>query len=174
MHREIIHAQDGWPTCACGCDRPVPRYVAAHAPAEVQAATRFWADVQVGGSDECWPWTGVLTDEGYGRFWVSRSSRPMAHRVAYQALVGPVPDGMQLDHLCRNRACCNPEHLEPVSSAENTRRGESPAALNRRKTHCHRGHPLTPDNVYERTDRPGRMCRQCRRDAQARFRASRS
>lgn len=88
----------------------------------------------------------------------------MAHRVAYEATVGPIPKGLQVDHLCRNRLCVNPSHLEAVTPAENKRRGFSPPAINARKTHCIHGHELAGANVYYRKDRPGRrQCRECER-----------
>ena len=71
---------------------------------------------------DCWLWQGELNRNGYGRVWV-QGKRLMAHRVIYEAIIGPIPEGMVLDHLCRNRACCNPQHLEPVTVRENTHRG---------------------------------------------------
>ena len=112
---------------------------------------RFWSKVNK--TAECWLWTGALNHYGYGAFHLDGNAR-MAHRLAYAWLVGPIPSGLTLDHLCRNRACVNPAHLEPVTLAENKRRGESPAAVNARKTKCLRGHPLT-----RRSD--GRYCRVC-------------
>jgi hypothetical protein len=87
------------------------------------------------------------------------------HRYAYEALVGPIPDGKQIDHLCRNRACCNPEHLEPVTIQENIRRGEGPQAINARKTHCIRGHALSGDNLYLVPKSGRRNCVICRQAA---------
>lgn len=87
----------------------------------------------------CFEWGGSRTTEGYGRIQISRHER-RAHRVAYELLVGPIPAGLQLDHLCRNRACVNPDHLEPVSSRVNTLRGVGVSAVNARKVACPRGH----------------------------------
>ena len=93
--------------------------------------------------------------EGYGQL-----DRTLAHRLSYEAFVGVIPDGLTVDHLCRNRWCVNPWHLEPVTGLENGRRGESPWAKNGRKTQCKRGHALTPDNVYI-TRTGSRSCRAC-------------
>lgn len=85
-------------------------------------ADRFWPFVDKRGADECWLWTGANAN-GYGAIWGSERSRAKrAHRVAYELLVGPIPDGLTLDHLCRNTRCVNPKHLEPCTAAENARR----------------------------------------------------
>jgi len=109
--------------------------------------------------DGCWEWTGAKTGAGYGKVLTFRSIR-VAHRVLYELLVGPVPKGMELDHLCQNKGCLNPGHLEPVTHKENIGRAI-------RKTHCIRGHQLTPANTY--TYAYGRYCRLCQavRSAQA-------
>ena len=127
---------------------------------------RFWAKVDTGGS--CWNWTAGVDGRGYGAF--KLNGRQLgAHVVAYRRLVGPIPEGLVLDHLCRNPRCVNPDHLEPVTQRENVVRGEAPAATNARKTHCKRGHEFTPENTI---DHPrGRNCRECGRLMKERRRA---
>ena len=95
--------------------------------------------------DGCWEWTGSKGSCGYGHMRVSGRTVSV-HRIAYNELVGPIPDGLTLDHLCRNRWCVNPEHLEPVTNRENVLRGVNPPAQNHRKQKCLKGHPfdLTP------------------------------
>lgn len=125
--------------------------------------TRFWAKVdKSGGADACWPWLAAKDMGGYGLFRISKPVRryPKAHRVAYEWCVGPIPQGMTLDHLCRNRACVNPAHLEPVSQRENTWRGTSPVALNAQKLFCKRGHPLAGRNLVVSKD-GSRHCGAC-------------
>ena len=117
----------------------------------------------------CWLWAAGTSIGGYGQFWSERKMVP-AHRYAYTRWVGPIPDGLQLDHLCRVRNCVNPGHLEPVTSRENTLRGETVPAANAAKTHCVHGHEFTPGNTYIRPD-GWRRCRICQADADARCRA---
>jgi hypothetical protein len=133
---------------------------------------RFWRYVDKSGTGGCWLWTNSLTEDGYGRFWPDRT-RVLAHRFAYELIVGPIPEGLQLDHLCRVRRCVNPAHLEPVTAAENARR--SPVTLstiNSRKTHCVNGHELTAGNTA--VDKRGwRACRACVRIRKKAYRSAR-
>lgn len=122
---------------------------------------RFWVKVQEDPNGECWEWMAQLND-GYGYFKFQYVPR-RAHIVAYELLVGPVPDGLQLDHTCRNRACVNPAHLEPVTHLENLLRGNAPWRVVQRQGKCQRGHLLVPENLEPRADRPGAFrCRICR------------
>jgi hypothetical protein len=118
---------------------------------------RFWDKVEK--TSACWLWLAQRNHRGYGRFWIDGALR-LAHRVAYGAANGPIPKGLQLDHLCRNRACVRPDHLEPVTSRENTLRGEAAPAVNARKSACDKGHPFTPDNTNVRLN-GDRRCRTC-------------
>lgn len=115
--------------------------------------------------DGCWVWQSADNGTGYGVKWAN-GRQGVAHRWMYEKLVGPIPEGLQLDHLCRNRKCVNPEHLEPVTNRENGLRGTSPAAKNARKTHCLRGHPFDEVNTYWEPSRAGRACRECKRQQQ--------
>lgn len=133
---------------------------------------RFWPKVDMLGPvptgrpdlGRCWTWTANVTGDGYGLFYLGRidgadhNIRP--HRFAYQILVGTIPEGLELDHLCKNTVCVNPSHLEPVTGAENKRRGDSFSGINGRKTHCLRGHELTEANVRINTN-GRRVCRAC-------------
>lgn len=115
---------------------------------------RFWSKVQKG--DLCWTWIGGTFTEGYGAFSPAAGRRVRAHRYAYELVVGPIPEGLVLDHLCRNILCVNPAHLEPVTSGENVLRGEGPPAKRARQTHCKRGHPLSGPNLH--IDNHGYSC----------------
>jgi hypothetical protein len=131
---------------------------------------RFWS--KVGKTDTCWLWTGSLHPRtGYGRLRLGTQGSPTvnAHRAAYMLLVGPVPEGLYIDHLCRNRACVNPAHLEPVTNAENVLRGSSFAAANARKTHCPQGHLYDEPNTVL-IDGRWRRCRACKSEADLRRR----
>ena len=152
---------------------------------DVSPAVRFWSKVdRSAGPDGCWPWLGGVSDAGYGRF-RSAGSRAKgsaiygaAHRWAYEETNGRIPDGYVLDHACHgrdeacpggsrcpHRRCVNPAHLEPVTQAENVRRGMAGAATGARhaaRTHCKHGHAFTPENT--RVTKTGvRVCRTCAR-----------
>jgi HNH endonuclease len=124
----------------------------------------FWTWVDKNGplwqDTPCWVWTGGLAGR-YGRF-QRNNKRQAVHRMAYEELVGPIPEGLEIDHLCRNPACVNPDHLEAVTHAENVRRGVSTPPPPPRKTHCKRGHDLEVHGVVrERLGRTSRVCRLC-------------
>lgn len=133
------------------------------------AAERFWA--KVAKSDTCWLWTGAKVGAGYGHFTQGGEQKMMlAHRWAYEALVGPIPEGLVLDHLCMVKACVNPAHLEPVTQAVNIER--NPNAINKTcadVTHCPQGHPY--DEMNTRIYKGGRNCRACARMHTANYRA---
>ncbi len=110
----------------------------------------------------CWLWMGNISDpRGYARATNLHARSFLAHRLIYEALRGPVPSGLQLDHLCRVRSCVNPDHLEPVTQLENIMRGEGISARNRRKTHCVRGHPFSGSNLLIYRNGKERTCRIC-------------
>jgi hypothetical protein len=123
-------------------------------------AERFWEKVERHGEYECWPWLGV-TVKGYGIFWVdSRRRAARAHRVAYELVLGPIPAGMTLDHLCENKPCVNPAHLDPCPAGENaSRSARAPYNVKARATHCGRGHRFDLRNTAIYNGR--RRCRAC-------------
>lgn len=110
-------------------------------------------------SSGCWIYTGYLDPDGYANISVGGKTKRL-HRVSYEAFKGPIPDGKMIDHLCRNRACCNPEHAEPVTNTINQRRGDTVSSRNYVKTHCNRGHELAGENLMSYDD-GRRGCRTC-------------
>jgi len=123
---------------------------------------RFWSKVKK--SNNCWEWISAKTEAGYGEFYYK--GKPVyAHRLSYELLIGEIPDGLHIDHLCRNRGCVNPEHLEPVKQGENLRRGEH-VNQNKFKTHCVHGHEFNEKNTMIRrrpNRKPSRECLVCLR-----------
>jgi hypothetical protein len=124
------------------------------------ARMKFWQ--RINRTDSCWLWTGPLSRDGYGVTHARKAGR--AHRLSWMLHRGPIPPGLQLDHLCRVRHCVNPDHLELVTSRENTLRGDSPAARRARQTHCQRGHLFDDANtlVTVVAGRVRRRCKACR------------
>ena len=132
---------------------------------------RVWDKFAVGDESGCWNWLANRTRGGYGL--IHRRNEPgltsLTHRIVYEIVRGPIPEGLDIDHRCRNRGCVNPFHLEPVTGDENNRRGESFSAENARKTHCPRGHLF--DVVNQTGTRIGkRRCRACAREATRAYR----
>lgn len=119
-------------------------------------------------SGDCWEWTGRTNHVNRGVFYANGKTH-QAHRIVWETLVGPVPDGLELDHLCRHTVCVNPDHLEPVTHRENMLRGFNPSADNAKKTHCKRGHPFDEKNTYVRPN-GHRTCRRCLGMLQRRWR----
>lgn len=129
----------------------------------VATVERFFSYVDATG--DCWEWTGGRGTNGYGGFnfvdpATGKHRRRLAHRAAWEILVGLIPPSLVMDHLCRNRACVNPDHLEPVTQRVNNLRGFSLSAANARKTHCKNGHPLMPGNLWKNQNGQ-RICRAC-------------
>ena len=137
---------------------------------------RFWPKVDASG--DCWEWKGAINTGGYGTFYASsqRASYP-AHRMAIELLVGPIPDGLVVDHLCRNTSCVNPDHLEAVTHQENIRRGRTGKYWSER-THCANGHTFDESNtawaIHPTQGGPYRRCRACQRGWERAHRASKA
>ena len=135
------------------------------------AMERFLEKVKIAPTG-CWEWQAYLKpNNGYGEFRVGgrRGRTVLAHVFSYESLVGPIPDGLELDHKCRNRACVHPDHLEPVTRSENLLRGDTGlkgGAIHAQRmkaiTHCPKGHPYNEENTY--LSRGWRQCRECRRE----------
>jgi hypothetical protein len=162
--RSLIHVEPGSephgnPDCATSSPAqsgPVPF-------GDDRLPARFWAKANVedrGYETPCWIWTGARGGNGtdYGRFWLTRQR--CAHVCAFEVLVGLVPEGLELDHLCRVPLCVNPAHLEPVTHAENMRRSSARPPVSKPKTHCKHGHEFTAENSLPRSG-GGRRCRTC-------------
>ena len=126
---------------------------------EKKIEERFWSNVHK--TETCWLWLGTINDNGYGCFSMSVNGKRFskrAHRVSYELIVGPVQEGLDLDHLCRVRNCVNPNHLEPVTRKVNLRRGIGITAVRAKQDSCIHGHPLSGDNLIIKKN----GCRQCR------------
>lgn len=192
--REIVmHLQCTCPTCGAAFLRaPSSNRRYCSKTCRPSSESRFWEKVDKNGPvpaqrpdlGPCWLWTASVGSHGYGQFWVSGTrfgdgrGQVLAHRWAYELLVGPIPVGLRADHVCHNddlscpgdlclhRRCVNPSHIEPVAEVENIRRGHSPYGKKFRQTHCLRGH-----QDWRVTPSGRRQCRQCDLDAQREKRA---
>lgn len=132
---------------------------------------RFASKFSVDAATGCWVWTACRLANGYGQYRLNTHLAVLVHRYAYELLVGPIPAGLEIDHLCKNRACCNPAHLEPVTRLENIRRSDHfDFGWLRNKTHCKRGHPFDEANTSHPSD-GSRQCRTCIRMRAAERRA---
>lgn len=130
-------------------------------------------NVEVRGEDECWPWLGCVDRRGYGKASDGPRKRT-AHRVVYERMVGPVPEGWDVDHSCDNPTCCNYlKHLRPMTHQENSTRGAGFAAENARKTHCPAGHEYTPENTSMINHGRSRRCKTCINERERRKRRER-
>jgi hypothetical protein len=162
-------------TAAVGHAEPFALWQTPEGKSMRKAATnseRFWRNVQT--SDDCWLWKGIMSKSGYGQFPVRpphggrRYKLAKAHRFAYELLIGPIPQGLVLDHFeCDNPRCVNPAHLRPSTDKENILRGKGPGALNSRKSHCIRGHAFDETNTMWNW-KGERNCRICKRSSDKR------
>ena len=145
--------------CSCGRFKTAISFRCITCRHSEPPEARFWKYINK--TDSCWLWTGTKNKKGYGRFVIKNRKLVTPHRFAYELLVGPITEGMTIDHLCRVKLCCNPKHLEQVSGLENTRRGV-PFRSQVLMTHCKRGHPLSGENLHIGTG-GRRVCRSCSR-----------
>ena len=137
----------------------VMRMTGKRAPKRFSTVQKFWYYLGKQPVESCWEWPGARTARGYGTIY-NGNKNVLVHRFAYENMIGPIPHGLTIDHLCRNKPCCNPAHLEVVTQRENLRRGMGWSGLNARKTHCVHGHLFDDQNTY-RLKNGWRACRAC-------------
>lgn len=156
---------------------PPPPKTTTHLPLKERLLARSVRD-----ENGCLRWTGALDGKGYGRIYLGGGKAGAritgTHQAAYREWVGPIPDGMEIDHLCKVTDCLEPTHLEAVTHRENILRSDNFAGRFARQTHCKYGHEFTPENTYVPLKRGGRHCRECHRiyeaERRARLKAERS
>lgn len=146
---------------------------------QLEVKTRFYSKVAVPGTPNgCWEWTGAKDKTGYGRFKINGKAE-MSHRVSHMIFIGDIPEGYDIDHLCRNTGCVNPEHIEAVTRQENYLRGLGPSLAKQRepcnkfKTHCVNGHPRTVENTCFDEKRNAKRCRICKNNQMKEYRRKR-
>lgn len=140
--------------------RLVSGYVTVASHASPTLTARLSAKISIDPETGCWNWTGSRISTGYGNIVVGQRKTMLVHRVTWELRHGTIAPGLTIDHLCRNRRCCNPDHLEPVDHATNVSRGSS-GVIQRNKTHCPQGHPYDDQNTYYYQGR--RYCKECNR-----------
>lgn len=114
---------------------------------------------------DCWQWLGYTRPNGYGLTKDQQGKTVYSHREFYRLFIGEIPSGLTIDHLCKNKNCVNPDHMEPVTLRENILRSDGVTARKARQTHCKNGHAFTPGNIYRRRN-GSRLCRRCTLDYQ--------
>ena len=145
----------------------MPRKVSDSCP-QLGDIERFIAFVQADPDTYCWNWTGKQNSKFYGYFWYNQTTA-QAYRFSYETFRGPIPEGLEIDHLCRNTSCVNPDHLEVVTRRENLLRGSSPVGINVRKLHCVHGHPFNEKNTRVDPKSGSRYCKTCCRKNAVRY-----
>lgn len=156
---EAMNHKDG--LCECGCGETTTVYRGEFRRFVIGHNQRWQGPEYRIDERGCWIWLRSTDGCGYGLVKIDGRTR-RAHRVLFEQLRRPIPSGLQLDHLCRNRRCVNPDHLDLVTQRINTLRGEAPAAANARMTACRRGHEFDEANTHYETDKGGRVHRRCR------------
>lgn len=125
-----------------------------------QIKQKILSKILIDPNTECWLWQGYADRDGYARIEVIGGKNKFVHRLSYEAFTGSIPEGMSIDHICKNRGCCNPKHLQQLSIKENILRGDGASSKNNKKTHCNEGHEFSAENTYI-NNRSARVCKTC-------------